>query len=180
MDAENIYKRPPILFAEESEGEKYRRKQEEITAKLLEATESKNVTEFLVKLIYGEDFHLPARLLQTKISATGEDVLALADGIEKIESYNNIRGKDLAEVIRYLHNGGYVMEVQFGREGSPVVYVDPPYWTHQASNSKDREGRMYGKEERAYMFKEIELALRKLDPDELDYVEFYGVRAWWD
>lgn len=182
--AENIYENPPIYFGKDKDEEsQYQRKQKELTEKLLEATDSKNVTEFMVKLIYGEDHYLPVRLLDTKVGAYGERVLELADAMENIESYNDFRGKETAEALRYLHNQGYVMEAKFGREYSPVLYVNPPYWRHQASNYVKKEGDheyAYTHEERELMYKTIEKKLKALEPDELDRYEAYGVRAWWD
>ncbi len=69
--SENIFERPPILFGDGSKKSEYLEKQKRATQSLLEATESNTVNEFLVKLIYGEDFFLPARLLDTKIEASG-------------------------------------------------------------------------------------------------------------
>ncbi|MEM4268679.1 MAG: hypothetical protein QW223_01015 [Candidatus Caldarchaeum sp.] len=147
---------------------------------LLESTASKTLTEFFIKLIYGEDFGLPEWPSDTSIiHITGKQVLEVADTIEKI-AYNNFSGKDLAEAIRYLHSKGYIMYVRFGREGSPVVYVQPPYWTHQASNTSDLNGRRFTEEEMKTMYQEIIRTLEKLNPDELDLTEYYGVRAWWD
>src|SRR5438093_13146884 len=102
----------PIIFEDDDELNDYQRKQTEKTKKLLEATESENVTEFLVKLVYGEDFNLPVRLLDTKIEAHGERVLDLANAIEKIDSYNEFRGHKVAEVVRSLHREGYIMEAK--------------------------------------------------------------------
>src|SRR2546428_2652748 len=110
---ENIYEdKVPILFADDNELNEYQRKQNEKTKKLLEATESENVTEFLVKLVYGEDFYLPVRLLDTKIEAHGQNVLDLAKAIEKIDSYNDFRGRQVAKAVRSLHNDGYIMEAK--------------------------------------------------------------------
>jgi len=183
MDGENIYDNPPILFGEKDKQNEYMEKQKKITEELLEATDSLNTTEFLVKLIYGEDFYMPARFLDTKVEAYGERVLELADAVENIESYNNFQGKELADALRYLHNKGYLSSVKFGREGSPVCYVNPPYWNHQASNYIKKEGDhdySYTHEERESMYRAIERKLKELDPDELDRYEAYGVRAWWD
>ncbi len=44
------------------------------------------------------------------------------------------------------------MEAKFGREGSPVLYINPPYWTNQASNWVKREEyspRKYTENERS-------------------------------
>src|SRR6266571_1866210 len=75
---EIIYDNIPILFENESSRNEYSDRLKRITEKLLEASESKTVTEFLVKLVYGEDFCLPARLLDTKIEVHGERVLEIA------------------------------------------------------------------------------------------------------
>ena len=178
---ENIYEdKVPILFADNDELNEYQRKQSEKTKKLLEATESDNVTEFLVKLVYGEDFNLPVRLLDTQIKAHGQRVLELARAIEKIDSYNEFRGKQVAGVVRSLHDDGYIMEAKFGREGSPVLYVQPPYWENQASNYVRKEGRSprkYAEDERTKMYRAIRQTLDQTGPDELDVDQFGYVRA---
>jgi hypothetical protein len=180
MDGEDIHRRPPIYFGDKLRESESQSIQDRMTAKLLEATKSSTVIEFLVKLVYGEDFHLPARLLDTKIEAHGKQVLDLADAIEQIQSYNNFRGPKLACQLQYLHQKGYVMDAKFGREGSPVIYINPPYWTHQASNSRERNGRAYSQIEYQHMKNEILRSLKRLEPDELDDTGLYGIRAWWD
>ena len=181
MDGEDIYKRPPIFFGNNKLGaSEYLSVQDRITSKLLEATESRTVTEFLVKLVYGEDFHLPARLLDTKIEASGQRVLDLAEAIEQIQSYNNFRGARLSCQLQHLHHKGYVMDAKFGRECSPVIYINPPYWTNQSSNAKDRDARQYSESERKLMREEIYRSLKRIEPDELDDTELHGIRAWWD
>jgi hypothetical protein len=177
--AEDIYMNPPIHFGNNKDEEsEYRRKQKEVTEKLLGATDSKNVYDFMTKMIFGEDYAFPVRMLDTKIEACGERVLELADAIENVESYNNFRGKELAEALRYLHNKGYLSSVKFGREASPVAYCSVPYWEHQASNYEPKEGyepRKYTEQEREEMYLAIEQKLRELDRTEYD-----SVRAWWD
>lgn len=180
MDGEDIYRQPPIFFGDKFRESEYLSLQERVTEKILDATESRNVTEFLVKLVYGEDFHLPARLLDTKIDAHGQRVLELADAIEQIQSYNNFRGPDLACQLQYLHQKGYIMNARFGREGSPVIYIKPPYWTNQASNGQRDSKRPYSEAERNEMKTEILKSLKRLDPDELNDTGLYGIRAWWD
>src|SRR5437867_3464829 len=180
---ENIYEdKVPILFADDNELNEYQRKQNEKTKKLLEATESENVTEFLVKLVYGEDFNLPVRLLDTKVEAHGQRVLDLANAIEKIDSYNEFRGGNVAKAVRSLHHEGYIMEAKFGREGSPVLYINPPYWENQASNYLRKEGyssKKYTEEERGQMYGAIRETLGETSPDELDVDNLGYVRAWW-
>jgi hypothetical protein len=179
MVGEDIYRRPPIFFGDRLRESQSLSVQERITKSLLAATDSNNVTEFLVKLIYGENFNLPARLLDTKIEASGPRVLELADAIEQIESYRNFRGPDLACQLQYLHYKGCIMEARFGRENSPVLYVKAPYWTHQASNGRDYVQRRYSESEYDAIKTEILKSLKRLRPDELDEAEAYGIRAWW-
>jgi len=181
--AEDIYEKTPILFADDHEKNEYQRKLDQKTKKFLESTESENVTEALVKMIYGEDFCLPIRLSDTQADARGERVLDLANAIEKIDSYNEFRGHKVAEVVRSLHREGYIMEAKFGREGSPVLYINPPYWENQASNYVRKEGyspRKFQDEEREKMYLAIGQALHETKPDELGIDQFGYVRAWWD
>jgi len=49
--------------------------------------------------------------------------------IRMVESYNNFEGKKVADALAEFR--GTVSGVAFGREGSPVIYIDLPYWTHQ-------------------------------------------------
>jgi len=183
---ENIYEGTlPILFADETRRNEYQKRQREKTKRLLEATESQTVTEFLVKLVFGEDFQLPVRLVDTKIEAHGQGVLDLASSIEKINSYNAFRGKQVADAVRSLHNEGYIMDARFGREGSPVLYVQPPYWENQASNyvrkeEQSRKLKNYSEEQRAGMYQAIQHTLKETKPDELEIDNFGYVRAWWD
>ncbi len=127
---------------------------------------------------------MPARMLNYQVEAHGKGVLELADAIEKIDSYNEFRGKDVAEAVRYLHNKGYVMEAKFGREGSPVLYINPPYWNNQCSNFVEdpynRDHFKYSDKERESMYSSIPRTLKKYKPDELDRTDYSGVRAWWD
>ncbi len=72
------------------------------------------------------------------------------------------------------------METNFGREGSPVTYINPPCWTHQASNYDDGEKRKYTDDEQYRMLHDIGRGPAELGPDELGIDGIYGVRARWD
>ena len=166
----------------------------ENTKKLLEATKARNVTEAMVKLVFGEDFALPVRLLNTQIEASGREVLELAEAISLIENYNNFVGSEVAKIVKRLHEEGLIMEARFGREGSPVLYIQPPYWEHQASNNGSNHGRRFSDQERREMFIRIREELAKAEPDELGFTRLlekgcyyedlpedpHEVRAWWD
>jgi len=160
--------------------------------------EYKTPHDLFVKLIYGEDFDLPIRILCAEPERT-RDILGLADAIGLIKNYNDFEGRKVAATLRKLHKKGVIETAIFGREFSPVLYIYPPYWTSQKSNASDEEKkrpRRFTIEERQQMFKTIISELQKNDPDELwaedclkkrididNIEELYvecRVRAWWD
>jgi hypothetical protein len=125
-------------------------------------------------------------LRDVRIQITREEELKeLCDAIKTIR-YNNYDGRILAKILQDLAKEGLIMEIEYGNEGSEVIYIQPPYWTHQAIGSKETWGRKYSKEEREKMFWKIYSALALAKPDELHIVkapwkeEFWKVRAWWD
>ncbi len=179
--AEDIEGQPPILFGEEEKRNQYARRQKEITGKLLETTGSRNTSDFLVKLIFGEDHCMPVRLLDTQAEAYGSRVPELIEAVRLVRAYNNFRGDEVADALKGLHERGCISSVKFGREGSPVVYVGVPYWTNQASNYDNKDvRRQYDDKERKAMYSAIKDGLQPTDPDEYDIDQFGEVRAWWD
>ena len=73
-------------------------------------------------LIFGDQYDLPARDLQSQV--TTEDLNELMDMIRVCESYNNFSAQAVNQVLerhRELLDKAYSFE--FGREGSPVLYV---------------------------------------------------------
>ena len=138
----------------------------------------KNGFELAVKVMYAEDFGLPPMLLDARIEETKE-IEELASAIELIESYNNFRGKAVADALREMHNEGLIMSAAFGRENSPVLYVTVPYWTQQRTKSTDEEERRFTPEERKAMTLRIFAILQKVEPDELG-LHYEKIRAWWD
>jgi len=140
--------------------------------------EYKSGIELAIKVIFGEDFGLPVRLLSAKVET--REIEELANAIELIESYNNFEGEAVANALRQMHNEGLIMEAGFGREQSPVLYITPPFWTHQRTKPS-KERRQFTEQERNAMFRRIFEILEKTNPDELDLVYGdYQVRAWWD
>jgi hypothetical protein len=138
--------------------------EERITKSLLSVTNTNNVTEFLVGVMYGTNFH--NRLKDAKVNAQGKEILELADAVERIEWYGNFRGPALACQLQYLYNKGYIAHARFGREDSAVVYLKPSAWTGQTLENPARV--------------EIVRSLRRLDPDVMDESDTDGIRAWWD
>jgi hypothetical protein len=130
---------------------------------ILDLLGSSNVYEAMVKLIF--DLGLPFDG-DVRVCALGKDVELLARAVALVERYNEFRGREVSEILLRLHEEGLIMELFFGREVSPVVYVKPPYWTHQASNYSGGERRRYTVRERRRMLKRIRDELAKAKPDE--------------
>jgi hypothetical protein len=160
---EDIYRRPPVSFAEKMREFSALNNEDRITKSLLSATSTNNVTEFLVGVMYGTNFQ--DRLQDVKVEARGQQILELADALEHIQWYSKFRGPALACQLQYLYHKGYVSEARFGKEYSPVVYVKPPYWNRLTQGSPAKV--------------EIVKSLRRLNPDRMTESEAYGIRAQW-
>ena len=174
MGGEDIYRRPLVSFADRfRESRLY--VEERITKNLIAATDSDNVTEFLVKLIYGENFK--RRLPEVKIKAYSSQVLELADALEQVQPYGKFSPPALSCQLQYLYHKGYVAEARFGRENSPVIYIKPPHRNQQTIESSHHMPRRQS--EHDTIKTEILQSLRRLNPDELEEYEAYGIRAWW-
>lgn len=99
--------------------------------------------------------------------------------IRLVNKYNEFDGERVAAAVDALR--GRVSSVEFGREGSPVLYLRLPFWTHQI------EGAMATgpgtKISDAAIEKQV-VDLRKIFVDELKADEFSverrRVRVWWD
>jgi len=98
-----------------------------------------------------------------------------------VPEYGRFKGALVAEGIRRFT--GRVMSIQFGREGSPVLYVQLPYWTHQREGPITHQmGTRIPDEEHKRLVEE----LRKVFVDELSAEEFgpdtidkRRIRIWW-
>jgi hypothetical protein len=132
-----------------------------------------------VKLGYGDNFGLSFRSLYFR---TEELTTAEAQAAMRTISYDGFDGNKVAEAIEQFR--GKFVAYEFGREGSPVLYVCLPYWTHQ------REGEAPSKMGTRIDNAEIDMLVAKLKDtlvgklhaDEFDIVEmgWRKVRAWWD
>jgi hypothetical protein len=70
--------------------------------------------------------------------------------------------------------------IEFGREGSPVIYADIPYWTHQASEwNGGGMGERILDEERKEAAKAFLDAMSRAQAHELTF-DGNKARAWWD
>lgn len=98
--------------------------------------------------------------------------------IRLVPNYNEFNGERVAAEVEKLR--GRVSGIEFGREGSPVLYLELPYWTHQREESKEAAGTKVSDEETSRFITE----LRRTFVDELKADEFQvsrrRVRVWWD
>lgn len=148
----------------------------------LKALGVKTWLEAFVVMGFGDVFDLPVRSLDFRTEETRPQDLALA--IRMIPGYNNFDGANVAQAVMALHERGMLMDASFGREGSPVLYLTVPYWTHQRSNAErfSAQGeRIPDETQRAYL-DAINEIMRGLKADEISESEPSGntVRAWWD
>ncbi len=49
--------------------------------------------------------------------------------IKLVKQYNEFEGERVAAALQQLR--GKVSGIEFGRDGSPVLFIELPYWTHQ-------------------------------------------------
>jgi hypothetical protein len=98
-----------------------------------------------------------------------------------VPEYGNFKGTSVAEGIKRF--AGRVSSVQFGREGSPVLYFQLPYWTHQREGPITRgRGTRIPDEQTKQLVEELrkvfatELGAEEFGPTEIDKRR---IRVWW-
>lgn len=97
--------------------------------------------------------------------------------IRLVKQYNNFEGEKVASAVSDLQ--GRVSGVEFGRERSPVLYVELPHWTHQREETKG-PGVKIGTAENDKLVAELRIVfLDQLKADEFS-VQDRRVRVWWD
>lgn len=99
--------------------------------------------------------------------------------IALVKSYNNFEGEKVAAALTEFR--GKVSAIEFGREGSPVLYIDLPYWTHQREETIPAgKGEKIPDNENAKLAQRLkQVFVQKLAADEFD-VEGRRVRISWD
>lgn len=94
--------------------------------------------------------------------------------IKLVKDYNNFNGEKVAtaiQQIRKIWGSDYQLSFEFGREGSPVLYVSLPYW----KNKKEKYTEAERKEKT-----ELSLAVLKATQTDELWEENNKIRAWWD
>jgi len=131
-------------------------------------------TQKFVRYGFGEDFGLKTRSLNfTTEAMKAEEAIEV---VKLIKSYNDFEGEKVAEAIKQIANlwksEHQQVTFEFGREGSPVLYVSFPYWLKQDKKLNETE--------RNYRIDLSKAILQGTKPDELDRSIRADIRAWWD
>jgi hypothetical protein len=132
-----------------------------------------------VKLGYGDSFGLGFRSLYFR---TDRLTTIEAQAVMRIIEYNGFDGNKVADAIEQFK--GKFAAYEFGREGSPVLYVSLPYWTHQREGApRGNMGERIDDTENDTLVAKLRDALvERLGADEFDVVKMDSpkVRIWWD
>jgi hypothetical protein len=89
-----------------------------------------------IKLCFGDDFGLDFRSLHSRTQELTTDE---AQTVIRLINYGEFDVAKISEAISQFK--GRIAAYEFGREGSPILYVRLPYWTHQRESSPPRCGR---------------------------------------
>ena len=98
--------------------------------------------------------------------------------IRLVKQYNEFEGERVAAAVLQLR--GKVSGVEFGRDGSPVLFVELPYWTHQREETRtEGMGAKIPDDENEKFVRE----LKRVFVSELKASEFSArgrrIRVWW-
>ncbi len=140
---------------------------------------ARNAMEF-VKLGFGDDFGLDFRSLHFRTEELTTDE---AQAVMRLINYEEFDGAKIAEAISQFK--GRIAAYEFGREGSPVLYVRLPYWTHQREGSPRRKAgvRIEDAENDSLVAMLRDTFVEKLGASEFgagDVVDKRKLRVWWD
>ncbi|MBX3586445.1 MAG: hypothetical protein KF796_07355 [Ramlibacter sp.] len=99
--------------------------------------------------------------------------------ISLVTQYNEFNGQRVAAAVEKLR--GRVSGVEFGREGSPVLYIELPYWTHQREEATPTGmGVKIPDADNDKLVAELRrVFVGELKADEFS-VNRRRVRVWWD
>jgi hypothetical protein len=140
-----------------------------------------DLAEQFVKLGFGPQILGKRGFQSTQFLTPALSTRQASQLVRLIPEYGSFKGEQVAKGIQRF--AGRVTSVQFGREGSPVLYIDLPYWTHQREGPLGKSpGSRISDEENRKLLQE----LRKVFVDELFAEEFSTdtinkrtVRIWW-
>jgi hypothetical protein len=99
--------------------------------------------------------------------------------IKMVKQYNEFEGERVAAAVQELR--GEVSGVEFGRDGSPVLFIELPYWTHQREETLT-EGmgvKIEDKENEQFVARLKRVFVTELKASEFS-VRGRRVRVWWN
>lgn len=133
----------------------------------------------LVKYGYGDMHGLKTRSLDFRTESF-RNYETFAAALAMVPRCNNFDGAAVAK--RFKSLWPELMSVKFGREGSPVLYVQVPYWSNQVyAKTMCVEPVKLTDQERANLAALVQSAGNALEADENSYDDKSGtVRLWWD
>lgn len=104
-----------------------------------------------------------------------------AELVKLVPEYGNFHGALVARaLLRFSHR---VSGVRFGREGSPVLYIDLPYWTHQQEGpiAKGAGVRISEDDHEKFVQELRQVFVGELQAEEFstDLIRKRTVRIWW-
>jgi hypothetical protein len=114
----------------------------------------------------------------------------MKQALRLVGSYNAFEGDKVASALDRVQ--GEVSWYEFGREGSPVIYVHLPVWTNQqekncpdkrcdTSRSGPREtARRLEDDERELLVAKLRAVFSSVGASEIETVESNVLRVWWD
>jgi hypothetical protein len=135
------------------------------------------VVESFVKIGFG--LNQNQRFQSTEFLTPRLRVAQAAPLIRLVKEYNEFQGERVASAVEKFR--GRVSAVEFGREGSPVLYFELPYWSHQREEAtSDAERTKISEAENDLLVSELKsLFVTELHADEFS-VNGRRVRVWWD
>ena len=98
--------------------------------------------------------------------------------IKMVQQYNEFEGEKVAVAVQQLR--GKVSAIEFGRDGSPVLFIELPYWTHQREETLT-EGmgvKIQDKENEQFIAQLKQVFVTELKASEFS-VRNRTVRVWW-
>jgi hypothetical protein len=155
------------------------------------STVYRDTLEF-IRLGYGDSNELSVRSLSFRTECLSTSLMQQA--LRLVPDYNNFNGAEVAANIEKLR--GEIMCWQFGREGSPVIYMEIPYWLGQAEHvcpqrhdieaalpcPKLENDRRLSDAESADITSRAKALFQTLHADEIEFdlIASNTLRIWWD
>jgi hypothetical protein len=140
-----------------------------------------NLAEQFVKLGFGPQILGQRGFQSTQFLTPPLSTRQASQLVRLIPEYGSFKGEQVAKGIQRF--AGRVTSVQFGREGSPVLYIDLPYWTHQREGplGKSPGSRISDEENRKLVQELRKVFVNDLLAEEFstDTINKRTVRIWW-